>query len=597
MRLCKRKKNEKTRTFSIGLCLDDTGQVRGAAAVSDETGQIISPERETGPLTFNRITATLPTWGAHTHPVELKLPRYSGAVDTAAAIIEKAVKGDAETKKLFGTNQTDLIAYDFTRQSEKAATYLTIATLRDAVEAAQYAQASLETTGHVRVEPLSHAIWRAARAAALAHLQTEPQDMSGTTSERANRAEPSVPVVVVLALTTTGYGSAIGPISLSSPVYAIEQEETQNLNGGLTGSVALGTMVREALDQLSDSMLSESTLTGLRINPNSRLVAFVTCEDELRPLLVEALGPVKDRIDLVPLRLPDEEKTAHPYAVAALGAALSPVTASAGVATDPDRAMTVDLAETLQSRLDRVAREKAEAIIAQQAARRAQTAQPFLIIPALLIAIAFGWWYGVRSEGSALHQEEDRQKTISTKLAAYIKRHDDEKKTFTYYQELSKEIFARRQNQTRVAQLQVDLDRLWPVDDPSWTVSTIQSIQGGKNGVEIRGKTRQLDAFKTFAKRLEFEPGNTFTDIRPTIGEIPAGGASAAGSAGASPPNPGAKASGLGPGPYEWTIQATYTLPQANGPAQTQAPSQRATATPSPATPAAQNPKQGGMKP
>lgn len=540
-----KRKTETLPPVGVGLCADESGQVYLTTLCLRTRRPLSRDAAASG--SAERVTATLTRWGAHTHPVELRVPRFADEGDAGAALVGVAERGDAETQKLFGTRQSEQVAYDFTRDTERNATYLTVALREDVSGAASVDEPAVRPSA---VEPRTHAIWRAARELMRTHAEA--------------RGDSPSPTVAVLAVSRSGFGIAIGHADLNAPVYSSEEatEEAQASSAGLLESVH----VAEAAQSFGE-MLTTASLAELMVQ--EPVACFVACEAALWvSLRVELEIAVEARIR--PLRTADiyahdsvagsttevlEDadplKPDAPFVCASYGAAL---------ATGGDRSAktsSVNLYDPLAERIVRLRHEHEAALLTRRHAQRRRTAQAMLCAPLIVLACQFGMWCATLLEVRSLARERQHEQVRGAELQRYIRWHEDATQIFNFYQELAKQIFVLRDRQPAAARLLRDLDHAFPAGDDTWFVSGLQTIPGSNNQIEIRGRTRSPTAVTSFTRALEFEPAGAFTDIQPTTGEVLSGGVAAAQSA-ALKGTGQAAATGARGGVYEWMIRARY---------------------------------------
>lgn len=542
----RKRKTETLLPVSVGLCADESGQVY-LTTLCLRTRRPLSRDADASD-SAERVTTTLTRWGAHTHPVELRVPRFADEGDAGAALVGVAERGDAETQKFFGTRQSEQVAYDFTRDAERNATYLTVALREDVSGAARDDEPVVRPSA---VEPRTHAIWRAARELMRTHAET--------------RGSSPAPTVAVLAVSRSGFGIAIGHADLNAPVYSSEEatEEAQTSSTGLSEFVHVAEAAQSFGEMLTATSLAE-------LMTQEPLACFVTCEAALWVALrIELEAAVRARVR--PLRT--AEIYAHDGAAGNTEAApvddansLMPddpfVCASYGaaLATGGDssaKTSSVNLHDPLAERIVRLRQEHEAALLTQRRAHRRRTAQVLLCVPIIVLACQFGMWCAMMAEVRFLARERQQEQVRSGDLQRYIRWHEDATHIFKFYQDLAKQIFVLRERQPAAARLLLDLDRTFPAGDETWFVSGLQTIPGSNNQIEIRGRTRSPAAVTAFTRALEFEPAGAFTDIQPTTGEVLSGGVAAAQSAALKGVGQSA-APGARGGVYEWMIRVRY---------------------------------------
>lgn len=541
-----KRKTETLPPVGVGLCADESGQVY-LTTLCLRTRRLLSSDAAASG-SAERVTTTLTRWGAHTHPVELRVPRFADEGDAGAALVGIAERGDAETQKFFGTRQSEQVAYDFTRDTERNATYLTVALREDVSGAARDDGPAVRPSA---VEPRTHAIWRAARELMRTHVEA--------------RGDSPSPTVAVLAVSRSGFGIAIGHADLNAPVYSSEEtnEEAHASSAGLSESVHVAEAAQSFGEMLTAASLAE-------LMAQEPVVCFVACEAALWvSLRVELEIAVEARIR--PLRT--AEIYAHDGAAGNTGEApadnansLTPddpfvcAAYGAALAAGGDRSAknsSVNLYDPLAERIVRLRHEHEAAHLSRRRTQRRRTAQVMLCAPLLVLSCQFGLWCATLLEVRALARERQHEQARGAELQRYIRWHEDATQIFNFYQELAKQIFVLRDRQPAAARLLRDLDRAFPVGDETWFVSGLQTIPGSNNQIEIRGRTRSPAAVTSFTRALEFEPAGAFTDIQPTTGEMLSGGVAAAQSASLKGAGQAA-APGARGGVYEWMIRARY---------------------------------------
>lgn len=544
-----KRKTEILPPVSVGLCSDDSGEMH-FTALCQQTRRVMI--RDTVGLEgAERVTATLRRWGAHTHPVDLRVPRFADEGDVGAALIAVAERADAETQKFFGTRQSEQVAYDFTRDAERNATYLTVTVREDVAGAEAYNEVAVRPASPA-VEPRTHAVWRAAR-----ELMQSGAETRGTSP---------APTVAVLAVSRKGFGIAIGHADLNAPIYSSEEEADEAQRSLVEHAEPVH--VADAAQSFGE-MLSPDSLAELMAQ--EPLACFVACEAALWPYLrVELEAVVAARV--CPLRTADiyardgvggdtaDEPAVDadsttpddPFVCASYGAAL------AALSVGSPKSSSIDLHDTLAERVVRLRHEREAALLTQRLARRRRAAQALLCAPMIVLACQLAMWCATFAEVRSLSREREREQARSAELQRYIRWHEDATQIFNFYQDLAKQIFVLRDRQPATARLLLDLDRAFPAGDQTWFVSGLQTIPGSTNQIEIRGRTRSPTAVTDFTKSLEFEPAGSFTDIQPTTGEVLSGGVAAAQSA--TPSGVGqATERGAHSGVYEWMIRARYS--------------------------------------
>lgn len=556
-----KRKTETLPPVGVGLCADESGEVQRTALCLQTRRPLASEASVTGNV--ERVTATLKRWGAHTHPVELRVPRFADEGDAGAALVDVAERGDAETQKFFGTRQSEHVAYDFTRDAERNATYLTVA-LREDLGGGTVGDEECAVRPSA-VEPRTHAVWRAAREL----MRAEAEARGGSPAS----------TVAVLAVARSGFGIAVGHADLNAPIYCAE-EAADDAQVSTPGLAELGHVADAA--QSFGEMLTPASLAEL--TAQEPLACFVACDAalwaSLRFELEAAVGGSRVR----PLRTADVEARegaggnaadahAHeadaatpddPFICASYGSAI----AAAGVrSTNPS---SVNLLDPLAERVVRLRREREAALVKRKRSQRLRTAQALLCTPLIVLAFQLGGWCAMTAEVRSLARVRRQEQERGAELQRYIRWHEDATQIFNFYQDLAKQIFALRERQPATAKLLLDLDRAFPVGDGTWFVSEVKTVPGSSNQIELRGRTRSPEAVTAFTKALEFEPAGSFADIQPTTGEVLSGGVAAAQSA--APRGPGQTAEeGARGGVYEWMIRARYT-PKAPGAAREQTP-------------------------
>lgn len=540
-----KRKPETLPPVGVGLCADESGQAYLTTLCLGTRRPLSRDAAASG--SAERLTATLTRWGAHTHPVELRVPRFAAEYDAGAALVGVAERGDAETQKLFGTRRSEQVAYDFTRDAERNATYLTVALREDVSEAARDDELAIRPYA---VEPRTHAIWRAARELMRAHAET--------------RGGSPAPTVAVLAVSRSGFGIAIGHADLNAPVYSSEEttEEAQASSAGLSESVHLAEAAQSFGEMLTSASLAE-------LMAQEPVACFVACEAALWvSLRAELEIAVEARIR--PLRTADiyahdgaagntaeapedadSLKPDAPFLCASYGAAL------AAGGDRSTRSSSVNLLDPLPERVVRLRHEHEAALFTQRQTHRRRTAQALLCAPTIALACQFGMWCATLVEVRSLARERQHEQARSVELQRYIRWHEDATQIFNFYQDLAKQVFLLRDRQPAAARLLLDLDRAFPAGDETWFVSGLQTIPGSNNQIEMRGRTRSPAAVTAFTRALEFEPAGAFTDIQPTTGEVLSGGVAAAQSAALKGLGRAAAPVSRG-GVYEWMIRARY---------------------------------------
>lgn len=548
--------------INIGAYLDGESDIPNLAFAYPETNQVLSAEDESG-RPVARIIATLPNWSSMTRPVDLQLlnmPRYPmpSNFEIARKLLETADRSNELTQNVFQAKYTHTLSYDFIKTNGHEQLYLTTAPQADSEEAAVQARGQINQEAEIIIEPRMHSHWRAARHFAVKR----------NTFEQDGSDHDKTPNVAVLAITKTGYGFAIGQINNNTPVYAPEDladEEMLQMSPMLSGQA----LASSAIDLLEEKM-EPAALTHERINARAEIATFITCDEEiwrhvqalLRPSDNGALTP--SGIPLFPLNIEEngtDDKPSNPALVAAYGAALGTLIPSEEI---------VNLSDPLPERVNRIQRERDEATAQVARQKRMRAALILFALPLLTLGWMIGSWWSASTEVSDLTRIKQQKEARSVELQAFIKKRNDANLNFAYCQDLAKQIFIQRAKQPSVAGLLVDLDYLWPVGDPSWYVSGLAISPGGTGQIDIRGRSKTLDAFTEFTKQLENlrdEKGaGKFMNIRPGTGEVGAGGAQGAASGNpiisAQPvvptmPQPGA--SRPAQGPFEWSVTATYS--------------------------------------
>lgn len=542
-----KRKTETLPPVGVGLCADESGEIHLTALCLQTRRPLVSDAFVLDGA--ERVTATLARWGAHTHPVELRVPRFADESDAGAALVAVAERGDAETQKFFGTRQSKQVAYDFARDAERNATYLTVALREDVSKPVGDEESAIRLSA---VEPRTHAVWRAARELMRASAEARGGSHAST--------------VAVLAVTRSGFGIAIGHADLNAPIYCAE-EAADYAQASPPGFAESGHVAEAA--QSFGEMLTAASLAELMAQ--EPLACFVACEATLwTSLRIELEAAVGSQVR--PLRMGDiythdaadgNAANAHaheadaatpddPFICASYGSAL---------AAGDDRSThhsSVNLLDPLAERVVRLRHEREVALVSRRRTQRLRTAQALLCAPLIVLACQLGVWCAMTSEARSLARERRQEQERSAELQRYLRWHEDATQIFNFYQDLAKQIFALRERQPATARLLLDLDRAFPAGDGTWFVSGLQTIPGSGNQIEIRGRTRSPEAVTTFTKSLEFEPAGSFTDIQPTTGEVLSGGVAAAQSAAPRGPEHATDQGARG-GVYEWMIRARYT--------------------------------------
>lgn len=538
-----KRKTETHAPVGIGLCADESGELHLTALCMQTRRPLMSD----APVSGNAecVTATLTRWGAHTHTVELRVPRFADAGDVGAALVAVAERGDAETQKFFGTRQSEQVAYDFTRDAERNATYLTVALREDVGGRVGDEEGAVRPSA---VEPRTHAVWRAARELMLAGAEARGGSHAST--------------VAVLAVARSGFGIAIGHAELNAPIYCAE-EAADNARLSPSGLDESGH-VAEAAQSFGEMLAADSLAELMAQEP---LACFVACDAtlwaSLRVELEAAVGthvrPLKTAEIYAHDVADDNAADAYadvptpddPFTCASYGSALAAISGLSA------QSSCVNLLDPLAERVVRLRHEREAALVTRKRTQRRRTAQALLCAPLIVLAFHLGGWCAMTSEVSSLARARRHEQERSAELQRYLRWHEDATQIFNFYQDLAKQIFALREGQPATARLLLDLDRAFPTSDGTWFVSGLQTIPGSGNQIEIRGRTRSPEAVTAFTKALEFEPAGSFTDIQPTTGEVLSGGVAAAQSA--SPRGPGQAAEqGARGGVYEWMIRARY---------------------------------------
>lgn len=542
---------------NIGTYLNDsTGELH--TFLADPASNRVIADNDSKGRPIARILTTLPNWSSMTRPVDLQLlqmPRFPAPsnFEIAKKLLEAADRSNEITQTIFQSKSVSLLSYDFIKTNGHDQLYLTTAPESESQHAELASREQINREAEVIVEPRMHSHWRAARHFAIERglLTTEESDPDMT------------PNVAVLAITQTGYGFAIGPVSNNTPVYAPEELADEQMLK-MAQSLSAQALASSSIELLEEKMEPQA-LTHQRINARAEIAAFVTCDPQMWGHLKTHLRPTEQglatpaNIPLLPLNIEDanSDRPSDPATVAAFGAAL-------GTLVPPEE--IVNLADPLPARVDRIQRERDETD--RKIARRRRTVAALILfaLPLLIAGWKAGTWFSMSREVSELTSLKEQKQARSLELQAFIKKRNDANLNFAYCQDLAKQIFIQRAKQPAVAGLLVDLDYLWPASDQSWYVSGLAISPGGSGQIEIRGRSKTLDAFTEFTRALETladERGNNkFTNIRPGTGEVGAGGSQASSPNIAIQQQPGQSAQQpgkpAGQGPFEWTVTATY---------------------------------------
>ena len=551
----KRRPTQTLPAVSAGFALGDGGEAVAAVHLCTQTGRHLHAEELAGREVV-RATASMPRLSSDTHSLfiaDTKMKRHPppGYLEIADRLVtisegtdQNAVR-DGLAVMVFGRTATAKTGYDFTHQSDADRIHLTTAPLADIAAASTATPGARPEAQEHAVEPVMHSLWRAAR-----------QIVGEADGARDEQLPPTT--VAVLAILDAGYGFAVGPATSSSPIESFDEPEPREGDPDTARAVVTGLAADFARDKLTPQNLGD-----IGLGTESRVAFFVTAPGADLEALLDNLSTDFEHEPVVITAAPFAEETApHPARVAAWGAALAGMPENHGY--------TVNLAAPLKERVGAIRQQGFEQEAADTRRRRLRAACA-LVVPALFVlGLLAGWRAWATYKAATVAAELEREQARQAKLAEYIKWRQDANQQFAYYNDLAKKILEFRNAQPAMVIMLNDLDRLWP--DSDWYVTGFATLPKSNNQIEIRGKSKNIETVRAFAKALELESDGSFKNILITTGDTSAGGAAAASAPitnFAQPP-----ASPPASGVQEWVLKATYA-PPGGQPARQAAPAQQ----------------------